>query len=69
MLIVIKTKLQLFFLTRSVGVDLHYSRSETQRTYFCILLVAIKFSTIEASVTYGHVMAAFDIWCHQNYLF
>ena len=67
MLIIIKTKLQLF-VTRSVAVDLHSSRSETQRTYFYILLVAIRFITIQASVTYGHVMAAFDIWCHQNYL-
>jgi len=62
MLILIKTKL-IFFVTRSADVDLHSSRSETKNPYFYILLVAIRFRIIEASVTYGHVMAAFDIWC------
>jgi len=69
MLMIIKIKLQFvfFFVTLSVVVDLHSSRSETQRTYFYILLVAIRFSTIEVSFTYGHVMVAFYVWCHQNY--
>lgn len=68
MLLLIKTELH-FFVTFSVAVDLHSIRHETQRTYFYILLVAIRFITIEASVTCGHIMAAFDIWCHRNYLF
>jgi hypothetical protein len=66
MLIRFKTKLQIYLLlVVLMWIHLHSSRSETQRTYIYILLVEIRFSSIKASITYGHVMAAFDTWCHQ----